>query len=77
MRRRDRRSGHQALAIALLSDEGAKLAKSWGVSKSLGILPGRVTYVISPQGVVRKKFSSQLQASKHTAEALETIRAGN
>ncbi len=64
------------LPFTLLSDEGGKLAKSWGVSKSLGILPGRVTYVISPQGVVRKKFSSQLRASKHKDEALEAIRAG-
>ncbi|HEY5154163.1 MAG TPA: peroxiredoxin [Acidimicrobiales bacterium] len=65
-----------SLPFTLLSDDGAEVAKAWGVGKSLGILPGRVTYVISPQGVVRKKFSSQLQASKHTAEALETIRAG-
>ena len=64
------------LPFTLLSDEGAKVAKQWGVGKSLGILPGRVTYVISPQGVVRKKFSSQLRASKHKDEALEAIRAG-
>jgi peroxiredoxin Q/BCP len=64
------------LPFTLLSDEGGKLARSWGVGKSLGILPGRVTYVISPQGVVRKKFSSQLRASKHKDEALEAIRAG-
>ena len=64
------------LPFTLLSDPGAKTAKRWGVGKSLGILPGRVTYVISPQGVVRKKFSSQLRASKHKDEALEAIRAG-
>lgn len=64
------------LPFTLLSDPGAKTAKQWGVGKSLGILPGRVTYVISPEGVVRKKFSSQLRASKHKDEALESIRAG-
>jgi thioredoxin-dependent peroxiredoxin len=64
------------LPFTLLSDPGAKTAKQWGVGKSLGILPGRVTYVISPQGVVRKKFSSQLRASKHKDEALDAIRAG-
>ncbi len=63
------------LPFTLLSDEGGKLAKSWGVGKSLGILAGRVTYVISPQGVVRKRFSSQLRASKHKDEALEAIHA--
>ncbi len=64
------------LPFTLLSDEGAKVAKAWGVGKSLGILPGRVTYVISPLGVVRKKFSSQLRASKHKDEAIQAIRAG-
>ena len=53
------------------------MAKAWGVGKTLGILPGRVTYVISPQGVVRKKFSSQLQPTKHNDEALDAIRAGS
>lgn len=65
------------LPFTLLSDEGAKVAKAWGVGKSLGILPGRVTYVISPKGVVRKKFSSQLRASRHKDEALQAIRAGD
>jgi thioredoxin-dependent peroxiredoxin len=64
------------LPFTLLSDEGSKVAKAWGVGKSLGVLPGRVTYVISPQGVVRKKFSSQMRATRHKDEALETIRAG-
>jgi peroxiredoxin Q/BCP len=65
------------LPFTLLSDQGSKLAKKWGVGKSLGILPGRVTYVISPKGVVRKKFSSQLRAGKHKDEAIAAIRAGD
>jgi peroxiredoxin Q/BCP len=46
------------------------------VSKSLGLLPGRVTYVIDPEGVLRKRFSSQLRAKQHKDEALSAIRAG-
>jgi len=64
------------LPFTLLSDEDGELRKEWGVSKSLGLLPGRVTYVIDPQGVVRKRFSSQLRAKQHHHEALTTIRAG-
>ena len=64
------------LPFTLLSDADGQLRQRWGVSKSLGMLPGRVTYVIDPDGVVRKRFSSQLRAKQHHTEALATIRAG-
>jgi thioredoxin-dependent peroxiredoxin len=64
------------LPFTLLSDGDGQLRKAWGVSKSLGLLPGRVTYVIDPEGVVQKRFSSQLRAKQHHQEALSTIRAG-
>lgn len=61
------------LPFRLLTDEGGRLRKTYGVGRSLGILPGRVTYVIDPEGTVRKVFSSQLGATRHHREALETI----
>jgi len=64
------------LPFTLLSDGDGALRTDWGVGKSLGLLPGRVTYVIDPDGVVRKRFSSQLRAKQHHQEALATIRAG-
>lgn len=63
------------LPFTLLSDTGGKVRSAWGVGKSLGILPGRVTYVIDPEGVVRKVFSSQLRATAHQTEALAAITA--
>ena len=63
------------LPFTLLSDTGGKLRSAWGVGKTMGILPGRVTYVIDPEGVVRKVFSSQFRATAHQAEALQTITA--
>ena len=45
----------------------------YGVSKTLGLFPGRVTFVIDPDGVVRKVFSSQFRPTKHIGEALSTI----
>ena len=65
-----------SLPFTLLSDEDGALRKTYGVKKSMGLLPGRVTYVIDPGGVVRKVFSNQLNAKKHHTEALTTIRAG-
>lgn len=65
---------HHRLPFRLISDEGGKLRKAFGVSKTLGLLPGRVTYLIDKQGIVRHLFNSQLNAEKHVTEALEVLR---
>ena len=65
------------LPFTLLSDEDGGLRKTYGVKKSMGLLPGRVTYVIDPEGIVRKIFSNQLNAKKHIGEALSAIHAGS
>jgi peroxiredoxin Q/BCP len=64
---------HQ-LPFTLLADADGSVRKAWGVSKTLGLLPGRVTFVIDPGGVVRHRFSSQLKPTKHIDEALSAIR---
>jgi peroxiredoxin Q/BCP len=64
------------LPFHLVSDGDGGLRKTFGVPKTLGLLPGRVTYVVDPEGVVRHVFSSQLAAERHVQEALTTIRAG-
>ncbi len=63
------------LPFLLLSDRGGAVRELYGVEKTLGILPGRVTYVIDKAGVVRHIFSSQLQVTCHSAEALGALRA--
>jgi peroxiredoxin Q/BCP len=67
---------HQ-LPFTLLADETNEVRKRYGVGKTLGLLPGRVTYVIDPAGIVRKVFSSQFRPTKHMGEALETIRSAS
>ncbi|WP_425616465.1 peroxiredoxin [Anatilimnocola sp. NA78] len=62
------------LPFLLLSDADGSLRKAYGVPKTLGLLPGRVTYVIDKKGVVRQIFNSQFFASKHVTEALGTVR---
>ncbi len=72
-------STHQAFAanhklpFILLSDRDKTVAEKYGVGKSLGILPGRVTFVIDKQGIIRLMFSSQLNFEKHVTEAIETL----
>ena len=63
------------LPFTLLSDEGGKVRRLYRVPTTFGLLPGRVTYVIDTDGVVRHVFSSQLAASRHAEEALGALRA--
>jgi len=64
------------LPFTLLADTEGTARQAWGVGKTMGLLPGRVTYVLDPEGVVRHKFSSQFKPKKHIGEALDVIRAG-
>jgi peroxiredoxin Q/BCP len=62
------------LPFTLLSDRGGRVRKSYGVPSVLGVLPGRVTYVIDREGTVRHVFSSMTNISKHIGDALEVVR---
>ena len=48
---------HQ-LPFPLLSDNTGSLRRSFGVPKTFGLLPARVTYVIDQQGVVQLVFNN-------------------
>ena len=63
------------LNYTLLSDDGNKVRKLFGVPTSfLGLLPGRVTYIVDKQGKVVFIFNSQLNAEKHIEEALRILK---
>ena len=62
------------LPFTLLSDRDGQVRKRYGVPATLGLLPGRVTFVIDKDGVVRHVFNSQLQATRHVEESLEALR---
>lgn len=61
------------LPFTLLSDKGGKVRKLYGVKKTLGIIPGRVTFVIDREGVIRRVFSSQVDFAGHVREALAAL----
>ena len=62
-----------SLPFTLLSDPGGKVRASFRVPATLGLLPGRVTYVIDKAGVIRHAFNSQLNPTQHVAEALRVL----
>jgi peroxiredoxin Q/BCP len=63
------------LPFVLLSDSNGSVRKRYGVPATFGLLPGRVTYIIDKQGIVRHIYSSQFAAEKHTAEALKALQS--
>nr|Q6UBI3.1 RecName: Full=Peroxiredoxin Q, chloroplastic; AltName: Full=Thioredoxin peroxidase; AltName: Full=Thioredoxin-dependent peroxiredoxin Q; Flags: Precursor [Suaeda salsa]AAQ67661.1 peroxiredoxin Q [Suaeda salsa] len=78
----DDSSSHKAfkqkykLPYTLLSDEGNKVRKDWGVPSDLfGALPGRQTYVLDRNGVVRLVYNNQFQPEKHIDETLKFLQS--
>jgi peroxiredoxin Q/BCP len=67
-------AGHHDLPFTLLSDEGGQVRKSYAVPATLGILPGRVTYVIDRTGTVRHVFGSQVNIGRHVTDALDVVK---
>ena len=62
------------LPYPLLVDRGNQLRRAFGVPAVLGLLPGRVTYVIDACGVIRHVFNNLLDGPAHRREALEALR---
>tara|TARA_R110002072_G_scaffold238939_1_gene396663 strand:+ start:61108 stop:61581 length:474 start_codon:yes stop_codon:yes gene_type:complete len=63
------------LPFDLLSDVEGGARKLFGVPKSLGILPGRVTYIIDTDGEILDVFESQFKFSGHVTNAIEVIKS--
>jgi peroxiredoxin Q/BCP len=62
------------LPFTLLADSAGKVRKLYGVPKTLGLLPGRMTFVIDKTGTVVHAFNSQLNATRHVTEALQSLK---
>ena len=63
------------LPYPLLVDRDNQLRKAFGVPSVLGLLPGRVTYVIDGDGVIRHVFNNLLDGPAHRHEAIEALQA--
>ena len=61
------------LPFTLLSDPNGEVRAHYGVARTLGLFPGRVTYLIDREGIVRHVFCSQFQPIRHVREMLERL----
>jgi thioredoxin-dependent peroxiredoxin len=62
-----------ALPYRLASDADGTIHAQYGLRKTLGVLPRRVTFVIDPSGVVVHTFASLVQLDQHVQEALRAL----
>lgn len=76
----DSQESHQKFAqkynlpFTLLSDTGNQVRKAYGVpAAAFGLLPGRVTYVIDKDGVIKHIFNSMMNFQGHIQESLQTL----
>lgn len=67
-------AGKHRLPFRLLSDPTGAGREAYGVKKVLGLLPGRITFVIDREGVVRHSFASVIDMGAHVDEALAVVR---
>lgn len=65
---------HHSLPFLLLSDPGGRVAAAWGVKTTLGLLPGRVTFVFDKTGKLAHRFESAVRFGKHIDEALAVVK---
>jgi peroxiredoxin Q/BCP len=61
------------LPFILLTDKGDQVRKQYGATAAFGLLPGRVTYVIDKEGIIKYVFDSMLNFNGHVHEALKTL----
>lgn len=62
------------LPFPLVVDADGSLRKAFGVSRPLGIVPGRETFVIDRQGVIRSRFRALFASDKHVETSLDAVR---
>jgi peroxiredoxin Q/BCP len=76
----DSKASHESFAtkhglpMTLLTDEDGKVRALYGVRATLGLFPGRVTFVIDRSGTIRHVFASQLRVKSHVEQALDVVK---
>lgn len=63
------------LPFILASDTNNQVRQLFGVPNTLWVMPGRVTYVIDQQGIVRQIFDSMFDFQGHVEQALKVLGA--
>ena len=62
------------LPFPLISDEGSRIAKAFGLTRAGGWLPSkRATFVIDRDGIVQKAITAEIDIGEHVRESLAAL----
>lgn len=61
------------LPFPIVADTDRRLRRLFGVVNPLGVIPGRVTYVIDREGVVRMHYAALFASDAHVKQALAAV----
>jgi peroxiredoxin Q/BCP len=67
----ERFAQQHGLPFRLLADERGRVRALYRVPRLLGLFPGRVTYVIDRDGIVRHVIKAHFSPGRHIREALQ------
>ena len=67
-------ANRHSLTYPLLCDTNNALRKRLGVPRAMGLLPGRVTYVVDGDGIIRHIIENLLDGPAHVRESLRMVR---
>ncbi len=65
------------LPFKLLSDPDGRIRALYGVRFSLGLIPGRVTFVIDKNGLIRHSYNGQFNIGMHVSVSRMLLQADN
>jgi len=63
-----------SLPFPLVADTDGSVRRALGAPSILGVVPGRTTYVIDKEGIVRTVFTANFVSDAHVREALAALR---
>jgi len=66
-------AAQHALPFPLVADTDGSVRKAFGAPSILGVVPGRTTYVIDRDGIVRTVFTANFVSDAHVRRALATL----
>jgi peroxiredoxin Q/BCP len=61
------------LPFPIVADTDRRVRRLFGVANPLGFIPGRVTYVIDREGVVRLVYAALFASDEHVKQALAAV----
>ncbi len=62
------------LPFTMVTDADGAVGKMYGIGKAmLGLVPGRITFVIDRAGIIRHRFESNFNMDAHAREALQIV----